>query len=71
MVGKVTEWHCKLGEMRLKELEYRKSISTLERKLKQSQDTVASYEENISNLEHKLLQSNKVMCPSINELLNG
>ena len=46
--------------MRLKELQYQRTISKLEEKLKHSQDIVSKSECSISQLEHKLVRSTQV-----------
>jgi centrosomal protein CEP290 len=55
--SQATEWHSRLGEMKVKELRYCQTIKKLERQLKQCQESLASCEDNITQFEHKLIQA--------------
>lgn len=59
-VSKVTEWHSKLGEMRLKDLQQKRIISRLEERAGYLNEQVMSRERDVISLEQRLVQADKV-----------
>ncbi len=60
-VNKITEWHSKLGEMRLKEIQQQRAISRLEEKTRHLSEQVMTRDKDVSILEQKLVQADKVI----------
>lgn len=57
--AKVTEWHAKMGEIRLQDLKLNRTISRLQEELKYLQNIVKMHERTISDLEDENVQMSK------------
>lgn len=60
LMNQVTEWHSKLGEMRLREVQQQRTIGRLEERVTHLKSQITTREDDIAILEEKLVQTEKV-----------
>lgn len=60
MINKVTEWHSKLGEMRLREVQQQRALGRLEDSNAHLKSQVTAREQDVAILEQRLVQTEKV-----------
>ena len=58
--ARLTEWHAKLGELRLVELRVTRTNQQLQERVKHLEDLVTESERSFSKLEHELVSVTKV-----------
>lgn len=63
--SRLTEWHAKLGEMRLVELRLSRANEKMKEKIKHLEDLVATSESSFAKLEQELVTITKVRAVGI------